>query len=111
MSMITDVVVVSPFSESDAIRCINSVLQTCAKGQELIPLDTSYAGGFKVMSISVYAAAFNYLPLTEFEQACISAPWCTKEGVVVYVDSEQYDGIWMWNPIRGVLCNGDWPSS
>ena len=76
MSLITDVVVVAMFNEDAAIAHVNAHLAaTDSRKQQLEPLDMNAAGGTKVSSARVYAAAFNYVDWPGLRDALLAAPW------------------------------------
>jgi hypothetical protein len=91
MSLITDVVVVAMFNEDAAIAHVNAHLAaTDSRKQQLEPLDMNAAGGTKVSSARVYAAAFNYVDWPGLRDALLAAPWRLPEDVTVCVDGEGF---------------------
>jgi hypothetical protein len=92
MSLITDVVIVTMSREDQAIAHVNAhLLATDERKQQLTPLDMRAAGGSKVASACVYAAAFNYIHLAELKEALLTAPWRIPEWVTICIDSEDCD--------------------
>jgi hypothetical protein len=89
MSLITDVVVVAMSREDDAIAYVNKHLTANdVREQQLAPLDMSAAGGGKVASSAVYAAAFNYVDVPDLRDALLAAPWRFPAWVTICIDGE-----------------------
>lgn len=90
MSMITDVVVVTMLSEDDAIAHVNAALAADSRheGQRLEALDTMHAGGLKVVSACVYAAAFSYVGAQALRDALTAAPWRAPGSVTICIGAE-----------------------
>ncbi len=101
MSLITDVLITTAADESPAVAFVNEWLASLPSHivQQLNEISTDGAGGCKVSSLHVYAAAFNYLPVTEFTGAVRRAPWCFPRSVVAYIDDET-DGTCVMSPAR-----------
>lgn len=91
MSVITDVVIVATIDESLAITALNAWCAAEHEGQQLNEISADGAGGHKAPSVRLYAAAFNYLHLTEFLDAVRNARWRLPHSVIVYVDDENDD--------------------
>jgi hypothetical protein len=89
VSHITDVVVVAMSDERDAIAHVNKhLMATDPRQQQFAPLDMDAAGGGKVASSAVYAAAFNYIDLADLKSALLAAPWKFPGWVTVCIDDE-----------------------
>lgn len=92
MSFLTDVAVVTIGGEDEAVACVNARLTEAAADARhqlrKTDLEEAGAGGTKVTSLVVYAACFNYLDLSAFEDAVRRASWRLPGCVVVYVDGE-----------------------
>jgi hypothetical protein len=91
MSVITDVLIVTMGGEDEAVASINRRLEEDdSRKQQLNRLDAEEAGagGGKVASTVIYAAAFNFLDIGDFEEAIFRAPWRIPSAVVIYVNPE-----------------------
>lgn len=91
MSVITDVVIVTMHGEDEAIAHVNRWLaENDPRQPELNRLDaeTAGAGGTKVSSAVLYAAAFNFVDGPGLEDAIRTAPWRCPSFVVAYFDHE-----------------------
>lgn len=91
MSFLADIAVVTIGGEDQAVAFVNARLaENDPRPQQLgkTDLEGAGAGGHKVCSVYVYAACFNWLDLSLFEEAVRSAPWRLPRSVVVYVDGE-----------------------
>lgn len=91
MSFLTDVAVVTTGAEDEAVAFVNARLaEGSTRPQQLgrTRLEEAGAGGRKVCSVYVYAACFNWLDVSGFEEAVRAAPWRLPQCVVVYVDGE-----------------------
>lgn len=89
MSFITDVVIVASCHEDDAIAAINGWLAANdSLRQQLNEISTDGAGGRKVASMSVHAAAFNFLDQGGFEEVFRAAPWRIPVDAIAYVETE-----------------------
>jgi hypothetical protein len=89
MSLITDVVIVAMSRENDAIAHVNKhLMATDRRQQQFRPLDMDAAGGGKVASSAVYAAAFNFVDLFDLKDALLAAPWRFPDCVTVCIDGE-----------------------
>lgn len=107
MSFLTDVAVVTIHGDDDAMAFVNARLaQGCSHPQRLAKtdLDEAGAGGYKVTSLVVYAACFNYLDFGGFEDAVRAAPWRLPGCVVAYVDGEGFPETFVFSPAR----SGHW---
>jgi hypothetical protein len=92
MSVITDVVIVCGDSEHDAAGYLNRWLkENDPRGQQLKEISLAEGGGQKFTSATVYAACFNFLPLTGFMKAFRDAPWSCPWSAVAYIDPEATD--------------------
>lgn len=71
MSLITDVLLVSPYDEPEALNRLQQWLEQDddVRHQVLKPIDMSYAGGRKFFTSRVYAMAANYMHSIEFIEA------------------------------------------
>lgn len=97
--MITDVVIVATIDEGAAITALNAWCAAEHDGQQINEISADGAGGHKVASVHLYAAAFNYLHLTEFLDAVRNVRWRLPHSVIVYVDDENY-GTFVMSPAR-----------
>ena len=88
MSYITDVVVVAMSWEDEAIAHVNKHLMAAGQRQQIAPLGMDAAGGRKVASSRVYAAAFNYVDLAALKDALLAAPWRFPGWVTVCINDE-----------------------
>lgn len=89
MSCITDVLIVARGGEGEALASVNAWLTVNdPRKQHLDEISTDGAGGGKVSSMALYAAAFNYVDLWGLLDAIRAAPWRIPSTVVVYVDDE-----------------------
>ena len=91
MSVITDVVIVTMHGEDEAVAHVNRWLKdNDPREPQLNRLDAekSGAGGTKVSSTVLYAAAFNFLDVSGLEDAIRAAPWRCPSFVVAYFDDE-----------------------
>ena len=110
MSYITDVLVYG--AKEDAMENVNAWLQEhdTERHQQLKPLDTRVAGGAKFFCGSVYAAAFNYMPLDLI--ALLKEPETWRNGclsVMVIVNGESCTetfGFGFANGGEGLVCRG-----
>jgi hypothetical protein len=75
MSLITQVVVIAPIIRDEQVPGITDPLPFDERQQSLRRLNTEQAGGVKVFSQSIYAAAFNYLDVGAFEDWLDALPW------------------------------------
>lgn len=90
MSFLTDVAVIT-LGEDEAVTSVNQWLAEnigCRQQLAKTDLETAGAGGCKVTILVVYAACFNYLDVSGFEDAVRRARWRLPGSVVVYVDGE-----------------------
>lgn len=101
MSFITDVLITTAAGESPAVAFVNEWLAGLPSHcvQQLAEISTDGAGGCKVSSLHVYAAAFDYLPVAEFTGAIRRAPWRFPLSVVAYIDNEA-DDTYVMSPAR-----------
>lgn len=91
MSVITDVVIVTMHGEDEAIARVNDWLaQNDPRKPRLnrLAAEEAGAGGTKVSSAVLYAAAFNYVDGSGLEDAIRAAPWRCPSFVVAYFDDE-----------------------
>lgn len=91
MSVITDALIVTMHGEDEAIAHVNRWLaENDPRKPQLSKLDAedAGAGGTKVSSMVLYAAAFNYVDLGGLEEAIRAAPWRCPSSVVAYFNDE-----------------------
>lgn len=91
MSWITEVTVLG--AEQPAIDALNEWLaeHDVARHQRLEPIDMEHAGGTKLFTTDVWAAAFNYLPIGFLEKLREPTSWsrCLLS-VFVIVEGEEF---------------------
>lgn len=103
MSFLTDVAVVTIGGEDEAVAFVNARISEGMRGDRhqlrKTDLEAAGAGGTKVTSLVVYAACFNWLDVSAFEEAVRAAPWRLPGCVVVYVDGEA-EPTYVFSPAR-----------
>lgn len=107
MSMLTEIVIIVPFGDDEAIASINKAFAESAEGQELkrVVADTNdHFGGQKVPSSVIYGACYNHFPVWDLEKVLQATSWKHAWGTVVYVDAEVDEQAWVWVPWRGPTC-------
>ncbi len=92
MSVITDLLLVTGFDESDAIARVNA---WCAandeRKQEFARIDMEVAGGYKVFTSRVWAMSANHFEWWELVEALPSFGWRWPTGVMLLVHYEHHD--------------------
>lgn len=110
MSYITDVVIYG--AKKEAMDNVNAWLQENdpERHQALQPLDVDVAGGSKFFTSSIYAAAFNYMPLDLIDLLKKPETWLNGcLGVIVMVDGENGTETFMFGYVKdekGPVCRG-----
>lgn len=88
MSYITDVVVVLDHISPEDEACLTAPMPfDVERGQSLRAINMEHAGGLKVFCSKVYAGAFNFLPVEEFEGWVIEV-LANASNPVVWVSTE-----------------------
>jgi len=88
MSYISDVVVVVHHVSAEQEAALTAPLEFDTERQQaLVRIDTVTAGGTKVFTSRVYAAAFNYLPVDEFIDWIVDLLG-DRYDAVVWIDTE-----------------------
>lgn len=89
MSYITQaVLVLGVLEEESSVQAVNAHLRKQGHEQSFGRLDTSAAGGSKVYSGQVWAAAFNYVPSDDVRLAVKAARWHDPETVFLMLNEE-----------------------
>jgi hypothetical protein len=110
MSYITDVVIYG--AKQDAMANVNAWLREndTQRQQQFEPLDTKVAGGTKAFCGSVYAAAFNYMPVHLIDLLKNPETWLNGcLSVIVLVDGENGTETFMFGYVKdekGPVCRG-----
>ena len=109
MSVITDALIVTMHGDDEAIAHVNLWLeQNDSRKPRFARLDAEKAGagGTKVSSMVLYAAAFNKVDLGGLVGAIRAAPWRARSSVVAYFDDE-FAPTFVMSPARP----GEWATS
>lgn len=89
MSYITQaVLVLGVLEEESSVVMVNAHLQKSGHEQSFKRLATSAAGGSKVYSGQIWAAAFNYVPSDDVRSAVKAARWEEPETVFLVLNEE-----------------------
>lgn len=110
MSYITDVLIYG--AKADAMANVNAWLREndTKRQQQLEPLDTKEAGGNKGFCGSIYAAAFNYMPLDLIDLLKNPETWLNGcLSVMVIVNGEngtETFGFGYVKDTKGAVCRG-----
>lgn len=93
MSVICDYLIVTGMQEEEAMRALNLSLHTAdeARRQTFNEVNMDGAGGVKVYTDNVYAAAFNHFIPYDIDDCIAAAPWRYPDMVVVVMSSGDHD--------------------
>lgn len=93
MSVIFAAMLVTVLPENEAIRELNRLLHIKdeARHQTFNEIDMDHAGGSKVFTTDVYAAAFNHFIPSDVEDCICQAPWRAPQWVLYIREMGDYD--------------------
>ncbi len=92
MSVITDLLLVTGFDESDAIAKVNEwCVPNDERKQEFTRIDREAAGGYKVFTSRVWAMSANHFDWQGLAEALPSFGWRWPTGALLVVHHEHHD--------------------
>jgi hypothetical protein len=96
MSILTDAIIVTMFSDDDGMAQVNKYLYECdhpskgGRGQQFEKMSNEYTGGNKSSSMTVYQACFNHMLATDIEDAFNNAEF--KYGNCLLIIDDEITG-------------------